>query len=362
MPIIQRGKAYQVTINSKGHRLRKQFESDSQAIEFESEVKALILQGIPLNKIDPDRILSKSLPISSEQPTEIKKSELFEIQRWNFADTAWFVFDDRWKGTASERTMLINVKVLVAHFGTDYLDEIDEDAIQKFVWTLSEKNNSGSTINRKLTSLRVILDTALKLRRLDRLPFFPRQKETIARPRYLTEEDVSELIGKAKFIGKPDLADAIIIAVTTGIRQGNLLSMRKHNVDLEERVIRFTAAEVKNKGMSNAKGYSVPLTAKALEVMKRRIENTDGDYLFPMTNNSLGHHWKHLQQVHFQGARNYRWHDLRHTFASWMVQRGVDIASVSRLMNHSSIQMTMRYAYLAPSNYHEKVACLDDAI
>jgi integrase len=58
------------------------------------------------------------------------------------------------------------------------------------------------------------------------------------------------------------------------------------------------------------------------------------------------------------GISDFKWHDLRHTFASWLVQNGVPLDRVSRLLGHKSLMMTMRYAHLAPNQLHEDVARL----
>jgi len=58
------------------------------------------------------------------------------------------------------------------------------------------------------------------------------------------------------------------------------------------------------------------------------------------------------------GISNFKWHDLRHTFASWLIQSGVPIERVSRLLGHKSLTMTLRYAHLAPRQLHDDVALL----
>lgn len=58
------------------------------------------------------------------------------------------------------------------------------------------------------------------------------------------------------------------------------------------------------------------------------------------------------------GISDFKWHDLRHTFASWLVQEGVPLDRVSKLLGHKSLTMTMRYAHLAPSQLREDVALL----
>lgn len=68
-------------------------------------------------------------------------------------------------------------------------------------------------------------------------------------------------------------------------------------------------------------------------------------------------HWFELA-LKAAGISNFRWHDIRHTFASWLVQDGVPLDRVSKLLGHKSLTMTMRYAHLAPNQLREDVALL----
>lgn len=352
MPITQRGSSYQVAIQRKSGRIRKQFADSDTAHQFEAEVLRLLAEGRALSDINPETVLQPTEEVFYSENTT--GEQLLRKAYWKLGETADRVFAERYKGSKSEETHRINLNCIKDRFGEMYLDQITSDEIEIWVDELKE-TLSGGTINRKLSSLRVVLEYAVKKNRLDKLPYMPRQKEATVRPRYLTQQQVNQLIETAEFIADKDVRDAIIIAVNTGIRQGNLLGLKKSNVDLKNKVLRFGSDEVKNKAGDASRGYTVPLNSKSLEVIQRRLKYADGE-LFPMTKSSLEHRWKRLREI---TGVNARWHDLRHTFGSWLVQKGIDVATVSRLMNHKNISITMRYAYLAPNNYHDTVAVLE---
>lgn len=360
MPITVRGDSYQVTINHKRQRIRRQFPELTLAKNFEAAVKDQLKKGIPLGQIDADNanLSSTIIPEFIEEPNASPSQTLLRKSRWTLRDVANKVFEDRWKDSRSEETYRKYCSTLNERWGTWDVNKITSDEIEIYGEELREIN-SGATINKKLSCLHTILDYAFKKNRLDKMPYFPRYKEALTKPRFLKKEEVNILLKSAHGMGRFDLADAITISISTGIRQGNLLGLKIKNVDLKEKVLRFTAGEVKNRMQSNDKGYSVPLNEEALEAVKRRLELPDvketGKLFGCFSRHGLGHQWKHLNEVN---GMSHRWHDLRHTFGSWLVQSGVDIATVSRLMNHASIQVTMRYAYLAPSNYHDSVANL----
>ena len=103
----------------------------------------------------------------------------------------------------------------------------------------------------------------------------------------------------------------------------------------------------------NGTDHRVPLAKRAYDILETRAGSGK---VFDMSISALQCRWERITELEEIDAR---WHDLRHTFGSWMVQKGVPIETVSRLMNHSTIQVTMRYAYLAPSNYYDAVGVLD---
>ena len=140
----------------------------------------------------------------------------------------------------------------------------------------------------------------------------------------------------------------ILLSLNTGIRRRALLSLRWDDVDLKVGTVTLRAETAKNK-----KAAVLPLNNTALNVLCRwREQRTDGNPLiFPspqtggvMSNCDSSFSWL-LREA---GITNFRWHDMRHDFASRLVMAGVDLNTVRELMTHSDISMILRYAHLAP--------------
>ena len=152
----------------------------------------------------------------------------------------------------------------------------------------------------------------------------------------------------------------MLIAINTGMRQDELLSLRHSNIDIARRVI-----TIKGKG---SKSRIIPMSSVVYEILKKRnkIRRIDTDLIFH-TNTGK----KILRQdltklfniaVKKAGIDNFRFHDMRHTFASRLIQAGVDIYSISKLLGHSSIVMTQRYSHLDTSSLKTAIQKLEQVV
>jgi integrase len=179
------------------------------------------------------------------------------------------------------------------------------------------------------------------------------------RLRYLTEEEFARLLTEAgKVVKSPFLKEATELAVYTGLRRGNLLGLEWAWVDWQGRVVRVPKTK-------SGKPHAVPLNAKAA---LRRLWDARGDSPFVFAHAkgpTVGRAMLDLKKgfhtaLENAGIENFRWHDLRHTFASWLVMRGASIRAVSELLGHQSMQMTLRYAHLSPRYLKAEISLLDD--
>lgn len=155
------------------------------------------------------------------------------------------------------------------------------------------------------------------------------------------------------------LTPIVLLALNTGLRRGELLALAWRDVDLEPRraVLTVTAGNAKSR-----KARHVPLNAEALGVLARwRRQNPNAELVFPGPNGGrmggIQTAWESL--VAAAELVDFRFHDLRHTFASRLVMAGVDLNTVRELLGHADISMTMRYAHLAPERLAAAVAVLD---
>jgi integrase/recombinase XerD len=102
----------------------------------------------------------------------------------------------------------------------------------------------------------------------------------------------------------------------------------------------------------------IPLSDRAVAILAASPQIATSPYAF--TNPQTGRRYRNLRHSFRKacsraGITDFRWHDLRHTFASWHVQNGTDLYRVSRMLGHSTLQMSARYAHLATEQLHEAV-------
>ncbi|MDR7099170.1 integrase [Lysobacter niabensis] len=146
------------------------------------------------------------------------------------------------------------------------------------------------------------------------------------------------------------LTPVVLLAMNTGLRRGELLSLQWSDVDLEAKVITIQAVNAKN-----GRQRHLPLNNEALSVMTRWSHQSGGPGAV-FEPNDVKKGWNALLDE--AGIQAFRFHDLRHDFASKLVRKGVDLNTVRELLGHADIKMTLRYAHLAPDGLAAAVAKL----
>jgi integrase len=131
--------------------------------------------------------------------------------------------------------------------------------------------------------------------------------------------------------------------LATGLRQRNVSYLRWDQVDTSRRVAWIHADQSKSR-----KAIAVPLNSDALEVLKKR-RGDGGDYVFTFQGKPVDRTstkaWAAAKKR--AGIDDFRWHDLRHTWASWHVQSGTSLQELQELGGWSTVDMVLRYAHLA---------------
>lgn len=147
------------------------------------------------------------------------------------------------------------------------------------------------------------------------------------------------------------LTPAVLLSVNTGVRRGELLALAWANVDLRGKQITIEGSTAKS-----AQTRHLPLNEEAVNVLMRwREQRGEGDRVIPIAT-GFKTAWAGL--LLRAKITKFRWHDLRHHFASRLVQAGVPLNTVRDLLGHGSMAMTLRYAHLAPDQKREAVAKL----
>ncbi len=141
--------------------------------------------------------------------------------------------------------------------------------------------------------------------------------------------------------------------MNTGLRRGEVLKLRWASVDFSRRLLTVEGRNAKNRQTRH-----VPLNEEATSVLRRwREQSGHGSRVFDVATGFRTAWEKLLLRARIS---HFRWHDLRRHFASRLVQRGVPLNTVRDLLGHSSVQMSLRYAHLAPDQRREAVAKLNE--
>ena len=280
----------------------------------------------------------------------IDRKEMPKVRISDFIDEVyhpWCKVNNR--GYYQKRGMIERVRKI---FGDRYLDELTNEDIEKLKWRM--KKTAPITFNRLLATISHIYTIAIEFGKIDQKPFSTKKKQfkEKGRLRYLMPDEVQRLLDCCVSY----LRTIVVIALHTGMRKGEILKLRfGHNVDLEKRVI--SLSETKNDDPRFIP-MNDTLYAALVEATKGKKR---GEYLFCYSEGV------HLQDVKRSFAtalknaeiKNFKFHDLRHTFASNLVMNGVDLFVVKELLGHKNIKMTLRYAHLSPHHKAKAIHKLD---
>ena len=158
------------------------------------------------------------------------------------------------------------------------------------------------------------------------------------------EEEEVQMLAKFRELGRDDVADFCSVLVDTGLRTGELFKLCGRDVDAEARVVYLWDTK-------NGKSRSVPLTSRAMDAINRNHKQDSQLPLFSFTQDSFNHAWKTMKHMIGLGNdKEFVPHCLRHTCASRLVQRGIDLRVIQEFLGHRSISTTIRYAKIAPKN------------
>jgi integrase len=211
---------------------------------------------------------------------------------------------------------------------------------------------SPATVNRYLSAMRACWNWGRDSGLVANESAWPGRvmlKEPPGRVRFLDDEELDAVLGDAA--EGPDWFEAaVLVAIATGVRQGELLNLRWRDVDLASS--RIVVLETKN-----ATPRAVHLPGPAMKALKAlRGDRGPDDPVIPMSESSLNQRWNQLRER--VGLNDFKWHDLRHTCASYLAQGGASLLEIGSVLGHKSPSVTMRYSHLvqgAPLAAHSKL-------
>lgn len=316
MALYKRNQIYWVDINHRGSRIQRSTGTSDKlaAQEFHDKVKADLWR----------------------QSTFGEKPE----RTWMEAVVRWINESSHKRSLEDDKSHL---RWLNPHFKDKRLKDIDRETLEKIADIKASTGVSNARINRLLAVIRAILNRAAdQWDWLDSAPKVRLRKEGNHRTQWLTRSEAKKLIAELP----SHLADMMIFTLATGLRQSNVKNLKWTDVDLHNKHAWVHADEAKS-----AKAIAVPLNADAINILQKRI-STHPAYVFtyrgqPVAKVSTRAWWNALERA---GIKNFRWHDLRHTWASWHVQNGTSLQELQILGGWSNLAMVLRYAHLSSSH------------
>ena len=226
--------------------------------------------------------------------------------------------------------------------------------------TNRKKKMSNARVNRYMAALSTALNTSIRewewmednpMRKISKL------KEPRGRVRYLSDEERERLLDACKDSANTNLYLVVVLALNTGARQQEIWDLRWSNINLIKGLITFSETK-------NDEFRSVPLKGHPLKLLLEhsRIRREDSDIVFPSKKNpsvsyDFRNPWKKALLV--AKVEDFRWHDLRHSCASYLAMNGQPIRTIAEILGHKTLSMVQRYTHLNAEHLSEAISDLD---
>lgn len=208
---------------------------------------------------------------------------------------------------------------------------------------------SGPTVNRYLAALSACFAHGRKeLQWIEKNPVesISKPPENTGRVRFLSDDERVRLLDACR--QNPDLYLAVILALTTGARQAEIMTLRFGQIDFGRRVITLTKTK-------NGETRSIPLVGEAFALLQERakVRGLKDSRVFPPVKEKAGEQGTRSMRTAWEQALkqanifDFHWHDLRHTAASYLAMSGVSLVEIAKILGHRTMQMVSRYSHLA---------------
>ena len=266
--------------------------------------------------------------------------------------------DEHASKKASYKTFMGHVGNMTAYFGKCSLSQVTPRLINAYKNKRHSDGVKPATVNRELATLKKAFNLALKewewveSNPVSRVSMEP---EDNGRDRWLTVLEEEKLLEACPHW----LREVVVFALNTGMRLSEILELSWEAVDFFRKTVTVTRSK-------NKERRTIPLNDAAIDLLKSkakvRLIKTNLVFYSPRAYKLLGKRnvsWVFHTVVTGAGISDFRFHDLRHTFATRLIQAGVDLYKVQRLLGHKSPSMTQRYAHHWPESLRHAVEVLD---
>ena len=324
MRIYRRKGVWYIDYSFNGRRVRKKVGTSKKMAELAlKEIELRIAKSEFLGIIEPKRMVVDNL---CDEYLKFSKSS---------------------KTAKSHTRDITSIKNLLGEFSGKLISDITSHALESY---MNKRKGivTPATVNREISCMKHMFTKAVQWGYLSDNPIMSvkRFKEPPARVRYLADGEIDKLLSCCN----EHLKSIVITALNTGMRKGEILNLQWSDVDMKNRII--TLRKTKNN-----ETRTIPINDWLLDELKSTGQQINDQYVFCHEN---GKPYDDIKTgfkgaVRRAGIKNFRFHDLRHTFASRLVMAGVDIRTVQELMGHKDTKMTMKYSHLSDAHLREAV-------
>jgi len=333
MGLYKRGKVWWMSLNVHGKQIRRTTEtSDRKLAEaIYSKVHVRLIEGKYF-----------------EQGEETQRTVAELLDRYE---------REHIPKKASQRTLKGYLKNLRPFFGQDTLAEITPKVIVQYKAKRYQDGVKPATINRELALMKHAFNLAIKewewakQNPVSRVSF---EQENNKRDRWLRQEEEGRLLPACPLW----VREIVLVALNTGMRMGEILSLRWETVDLFRRTVTILHSK-------NGDKRTIPLNGHMFALLKEKLKDrvSSSEWIFPSqaATKRDGHGLRRAFRKALKTAmiQDFHFHDLRHSFATRLVQAGVDLYKVQKLLGHRSPVMTQRYAHHCSESLRDGVNVLD---
>lgn len=286
----------------------------------------------------------------------------------------------------------------VARIRRNFKDHLDKPLMEINQWLIEnwrrERLKSGvsrATVNRDINTLKAALSRAVEWEIIRENPLAkvkPEKLDSMGKVRYLSDDEEKAL--RAALIERdiriktqrvsynewlikrghepyPDLTDChygdhltpiVLLTLNTGLRRGEIFNLRWPDINFQTKTLTVQGATAKS-----GETRHIPLNSESIDVLKKWLSQSVGtEWVFPGKEqeqlNTIKTAWRGL--ISKAKTKDFRFHDLRHSFASKLVMRGIPLNTVRDLLGHSDLKTTLRYAHLAPDHKADAVEALNN--
>jgi integrase len=269
---------------------------------------------------------------------------------------------DWWEAQAGAYTLANVTPSLIAECREKLLNSPRNPRRAKFKQTASSRNRSPATVNRYLAVLSHIFSIAVKeWEWIDDNPVrkVRKPKEARGRDRFLSDAERQRFLATCEASGSLYLHTIVVLALSTGMRKGEILNLRWKQVDFKNKRIILTKTK-------NGETRSVPLVGYGHTLLQAHApeQSAPEKMLFPGKTDGVAVDIKKGWTNALKAAEitDFRFHDLRHSAASYLGMNGATLLEIAAVLGHKTLSMVKRYSHLSDTHTHGVVSSMNDKI